>query len=90
VKQPPPKKAGSARLPRRFQGELLDVKAVAALLGASEKCVRARVARRLLPYRRFGSRIVFIRNEMEDFINSLPGCSLEEAKENLNRRNLHE
>ena len=76
---PPPKKAGQATGPRRFAGEVLDVHEAAALLGASEKVVRARVARRLLPFRRSGGRIVFLREELLEFYRQLPGCTLMEA-----------
>jgi hypothetical protein len=71
---------------RRFNGALLDVSAAAALLGVSVRCVRARVSRRLLPFKRFGSRIVFSRIELELFVAGLPGCSLDEAKDNARLR----
>lgn len=80
---PPQKRPGQAHGRRSFNGELLDVSAAATFLGSSEKVVRARVARRLLPFRRFGGRIVFLRKDMEAFIADLPGCTLEEAQQNL-------
>ena len=77
------KAAGRPTGPRRFDGELLDVHGAGGMLGCSEKVVRARVARRLLPFRRFGGRIVFLRKELETFIANLPGCLLAEAQQNL-------
>ncbi|MDA2911411.1 helix-turn-helix domain-containing protein [Nitrospiraceae bacterium AH_259_D15_M11_P09] len=78
---PPPKQAGKATGPRRFNGQVLDVHEAAALLGASEKFVRARVARRLLPFRQSGpgSRILFLRDELLEFYRQVPGCTLTEA-----------
>jgi len=83
MKPPPPqKKSGQALGPRRFHGEILDVHEAARILGASEKCVRARVGRRLLPFRRWGSRIIFMREELVEFNKRLDGCGLEEALSN--------
>jgi hypothetical protein len=69
---------------RQFDGQLLlDVRGVALLLGTSERSVRARIGRKLLPYRKLSGRIVFLRSELEAFIADLPGVSVDEAKENL-------
>ena len=90
MRRPPRKKTNDAKVPRTFSGALLDVSKAATFLGVSEGVVRARVDRRLLPYRRFGGRIVFLKTELELFLTSLPGCSLKEAKENLDIRGGHE
>lgn len=71
---------------RSFKGELLDVATASQLLGCSEKTLRARVSRRLVPFRKFSGRVVFRRTELEKFIADLPGCSLEEAERNLEVR----
>lgn len=47
---PPRERAGQGVGPRRFDGELLDVRGAAAMLGTSEKLVRSRVERRLIPF----------------------------------------
>ena len=64
-------------------GLLLDVRGAAALLGTTERALRARVSRRVVPFRKFSGRIVFLRTELEQFLTNLPGCSLDEARENL-------
>lgn len=69
---------------RTFDGAVLDVTAASSFLGMSEKTIRARVARRMIPFRRFGGRIVFLRAELEGFLKNLPGCGMEEAERNLN------
>ena len=53
----------------------------------SEDLVRSRVASGLLPYRKWGGRIVFLRSELEAFFSkSLPGVTLEQARENNQSR----
>jgi hypothetical protein len=42
------------------------------------------VARGLVPYRKLGSRVVFRRSELEQWIENLPGVSLKDAE--LNRK----
>ena len=79
---PPKKLTGQGTGPRRFDGEVLDVRGAAAMLGTSEKLVRSRVERRLIPFRRLGARIVFLRQEIEQWLAALPGCTLTEAQAN--------
>ena len=69
--------------------QVLDVAGAALLLGATHKAVRQRIARRLLPYRKLGSRILFLRTELEEFLAALPGCTLSEAQQNLEVRRTH-
>lgn len=68
-------------------GRLLNVKEAATFLGTDPRWIRRRVDRRLLPYRKLCGRIFFLRSELEDFITSLPGISVEQARENLALRN---
>ena len=69
------------------KGVLLNIQQAAELLGTSERWIRRRVERKLLPHRRISGRIVFIRSELEQFIENLPGTTLSEAKQNLAMRN---
>jgi excisionase family DNA binding protein len=77
----------SSGLTRTSSGQLLYVADVASLLNCSQKSIRARVARHLLPHRRLGARVVFVRSELEQFIEMLPGTTLAEARQNLALRN---
>ncbi|HUF93616.1 MAG TPA: helix-turn-helix domain-containing protein [Candidatus Limnocylindria bacterium] len=63
--------------------ELIDVATVAAMLGTTEKAIRARVARRCIPFRRLGARIVFNRAELLDFLEKLEGVGVGEALANV-------
>ena len=48
--------------------------------------LRARVARRIVPFRRLGSRLVFRRADLKAFIAALEGCAVEEALANMGSR----
>ena len=80
---------GRNRMTRPFSGELLDVATAAALLGTTPKGIRARIARRTIPFKRLGGRLVFIRAELESFVENLDGCSVSEARANLESRTTH-
>jgi len=69
-----------------IQPKMLDVAGAAAFLGTSDRWIRRRISRGLLPYRKFAGRYVFLRIELEAFITTLPGVSLDEAKANLRIR----
>lgn len=49
------------------------------MLGISERAVRQRISRGQLPYRRWGCRLVILPDELEAFLNALPGLSSEDA-----------
>lgn len=68
--------------------DVLDVAKAARLLGMTERALRGRVARRLVPYRRYGSRIIFLKHELERLIADLPGVSIAEARNNLQGRRM--
>jgi len=68
--------------PQAYQGEMLDVGSAAAFLGISEKSLRARVARRMVPFKRWGKRVCFLRSELLEFLQSLDGCQVDEALQN--------
>jgi hypothetical protein len=73
--------------PMTFQGEILDVTSAATFLGISEKSLRARVARRMIPFKRWGGRVCFLRGELLDFLRNLEGCRIDEALQNGRERN---
>lgn len=68
------------------QTQVLDVVEAANLLGTTPKAVRQRVARRTLPFRKLGGRIIFLKEQLEEFVRDLPGCSVEEAQANMMAR----
>jgi len=82
----PKKRAGIKTGPRRLNGDIMDVATMARDLGATEKTIRAKVARGLLPHRRLGSRIVFLRDEVQAYLCRLPGVSVDEALANTHAR----
>ena len=83
---PPKKKPGQGKGRRTLNGAVLDVRACAELLGGTEKGVRGLVERHLIPFKRLGGRIVFLRKSVEDWLTALDGVSTEEAIKNTRRR----
>ena len=86
VRTPPKKQPGQGCGPRTIDGAALDVRSASALLGAKEKQTRGLVARRMIPFRRLGGRIIFVRSELLAWLSALDGCSLEEEQANMAAR----
>ena len=84
---PPKKQPGQATGRRKIDGAILDVRGTALFIGSTEKGVRSAVERGVLPFRRYGRRLVFLRAELEKYLESLPGCTLEQVMDNLAKRN---
>lgn len=57
-----------------------DLKTAAAVLGLTEKALRRHVDRRRIPFRRLGRKIIFLTTELQSWLASLPGMSIEEIK----------
>lgn len=68
-------KTQCAVIERRY----LDVKSTARYLGATTNAIYAAVARRQIPYRRFGRKLVFDRLELDVYVKALDGVTVEEA-----------
>lgn len=85
-KPPPKKKKGQGTGPHTINGAVLDVRTLSAFCGWSQKTTRGLVDRRLIPLRRVGGRIIFIRSEIEHWLAGLEGVTLEEARDNAEAR----
>jgi len=83
---PPKKQEGQGQVFRTINGAVLDVRTGSLFLGWSAKKTYGMVDRRLIPYRRSGGRIVFIKAELEAWLAGLPGVTLAEAVENRSMR----
>ena len=57
----------------------LKVAEAAPILGITQKAVRQRIARGELPYRRWGRRVLIPAQELESFLEALPGKTAKEA-----------
>lgn len=79
---PPLKRVGQGKGPRRIDGVCFDVCCGSLFLGWSEKKTRGMVARKLIPYRKVGGRIIFIKRDLEHWLQTLEGCTVEEARQN--------
>ena len=65
--------------------EFLNVDEAAALIGRTPHAVYRLVARRQIPYRKHGRRLLFKRAELLAFLDRLPGVSLEEVQQHDGR-----
>jgi excisionase family DNA binding protein len=60
-------------------GEYLNVDEAAGLIGRTVHAVYRLVARRQLPYRKHGRRLLFKRSELLEFLGTLPGVRIDEV-----------
>ncbi len=68
-------------------GQGMSLKQAAEWLGLTEKSLRRRIDRHLVPHRRVGRNIMLWKTELESWREQLPGCDVEEALLNLKNRN---
>jgi excisionase family DNA binding protein len=59
---------------------VLSVRQVAEFLGRSEQAVYKLVYRKQLPYRKLGGKVIFIRKELEQYLDQLSGLTVEEIE----------
>ena len=83
---PPKKQAEQGKKPHTINGRLLDVATFSAEQGWSPKTTRGMVARRLVPFRRLGGRVVFLRTDVTQWLERLAGCGPDEAIRNMQAR----
>ncbi len=57
----------------------LTIPEAAPPLGMTEKALRKRIERGQIPYRKFGGRILIPLQELEEFLEALPGKTAKEA-----------
>jgi excisionase family DNA binding protein len=62
---------------------VLSVRQVAALLGCSEQAMDKLVYRRRLPYRKLGGRVIFLKRELEQFLEQLLGLTMGRSSNGL-------
>ena len=60
--------------------ECLDTKEAGELVRKSPAAIRNLVMRREIPFRKVSGRLVFIREELEEWVRMSPGMSLDELK----------
>ena len=86
---PKNKANGQAIESKILSGKWLTVKAFTAeYLGpdGTEGQARSKVNKQLIPFRKWGGRIYFVRSELDDYFRKLEGVTVEQALENERRR----
>jgi len=76
----------TVRAPANGAGALLDVRGAACLLGMTEKSVRHLIERGRLPHRKIGRRVVLVKAEIDAWIDTLPGVTVNQVREMQDRR----
>ena len=66
-----------------MKNQVLTVKETAVLLGTTPRAVYARIYRQQLPHRRLGGRVVILVEDLNLYLNSLPGLSAQEALDSV-------
>ena len=66
---------------RRINGALLDVGTGDAFFGIAPRALRARIARREIPFRRLHAALFSF--ELEEFVEQLDGCRLKDVKSKM-------
>jgi excisionase family DNA binding protein len=61
-------------------GMVLSVRDVAELLGCSGQAVYKLTYRRQLPYRKLGGKVIFLKRELEQYLDQLPGLSIRDIE----------
>ena len=59
---------------------VIDVPQAAHLIGRTEGATRQMIARRQIPFRRVGSRIVLFQEEILEWLDQQPGVRIEELQ----------
>jgi len=60
--------------------ECLDTRGAGRLVKRSPAAIRNLVMRKEIPFRKVGGRLIFIREELEEWIRNCPGMSLDDLK----------
>jgi len=78
---------------KELNGQYLNIDELASYIKRSKGAIRNLVMRRMIPYRKPGGRLIFLKDEIDQWVQMTPGKKLEEIenhqrdKEDL--RNLH-
>lgn len=60
--------------------QALTVPQVAKIVGKTERAVWLDISRKQFPHRKWGRKVVVLREELDAFLKGLPGISVEEAR----------
>jgi hypothetical protein len=81
-------KRSTKRIRREATAEqrVLSIPQTATILGKSDRATWQDVYRGRLPYRRHAGKIIVLRDELEEFLRTLPGITVEQAAEKVAER----
>jgi predicted DNA-binding transcriptional regulator AlpA len=68
---------------KEFDGQYMDIEELSSYLKRSKGAIRNLVLRRAIPYRKPAGRLIFLKEEIDQWVQMAPGKSLEEIKNDL-------
>ena len=68
------------------QSEYWDVEKLSAVILRTPGAIRNLVLRREIPFRKVGGRLMFLRREIEEWVESAPGISIDDLRRLKERR----
>jgi excisionase family DNA binding protein len=68
---------------KEFNGQYMTVDELALYIKRSRGAIRNLVLRRVIPYRKPAGRLIFLKEEIDQWVQDAPGKKLEEIQNNL-------
>lgn len=68
---------------KQFDGQYMNVDELASYIKRSKGAIRNLILRRAIPYRKPAGRLIFLKEEIDQWVQMAPGKSLEEIKNDL-------
>jgi len=69
---------------KQFDGQYMNVDELASYIKRSRGAIRNLILRRAIPYRKPAGRLIFLKEEIDQWVQSAPGKTLEEIRDDLN------
>jgi hypothetical protein len=68
---------------KEFDGQYMDIEEVSFYVKRSKGAIRNLVLRRAIPYRKPAGRLIFLKEEIDQWVQMAPGKKLEEIENDL-------
>ena len=68
---------------KEFDGQYMDIEELSSYVKRSKGAIRNLVLRRAIPYRKPAGRLIFLKDEIDQWVQMAPGKTLEEIKNDL-------
>jgi len=69
---------------KELNGQYLTIDNLSSYIHRSKGAIRNLVLRRAIPYRKPAGRLIFLKDEIDQWVQSAPGKTMEEMRDDLN------